>query len=325
MAAPFAPETTSTEWTLSRNAKIWMIVLFLTLLLHLLILSLPRRYFFAFNPFQKMKPIALNTVNPETLEQIRSQWKQRMLINKNQQLSKTTPTPKDARYFSDRNIRVEKEQRAADRLSKNLPEKNTGNPDAAPMQPQAIPMPDQVFPPADLKKLGVPLLQGRQKSPPRPKTSSPSQNQMASNSAPYGGHQWIDEKDLPQGAETMLNAAESVYYSYFLRVAEAIEPPWRSTVTSTSLNRYVPEGEYVTVVDLVFDDGGNYLYTQYLKESGIQEYDTIIEQVMRKLQRLPNPPRELLDSTNRVHFPVKFTVQRNQQAPITVGPPRLIR
>src|SRR3954470_15175801 len=90
------------------NWRPWAIALLLALLWHAVLL-LPR--------IPWMLPSApprvdIHTIDPKKLEAIRRKWdRQQLLLDKSKAPSDAV-APKDARYFSDKNRTVEKEQRA---------------------------------------------------------------------------------------------------------------------------------------------------------------------------------------------------------------------
>src|SRR5581483_6237265 len=89
------------------NWKPWIIALLLALCWHAAVL-LPRI------PWTRALPpprVEVKTIDPRKLEAIRRKWDQQLLLDKNNRPNEAI-APKDARYFSDKNHTVEKEQRA---------------------------------------------------------------------------------------------------------------------------------------------------------------------------------------------------------------------
>src|SRR4051812_6084701 len=88
---------------------IWLIFFLFAFIFHWAILSLPVAPLSVAPAFS---PMPVQTINPNKLETIRRQWKKKSLLlnpSKNENTKEVEPPP-DARYFSNRNVRVEKEQ-----------------------------------------------------------------------------------------------------------------------------------------------------------------------------------------------------------------------
>lgn len=217
--------------------------------------------------------IEVQRVDSHQLEAIRRQWKAKeLLLNKNPLLpkSKDTPPP-DAKYLSDRNIRVKKEQRSRSQ-------------DVLPRQS------------APLSQLGI-------------------------SKAQSGADQAIRDQQLPQGSENLLNSQESVYYSFYARLYEAIAPIWQSRIREVPFRRRILPGDYSTQVIIVLDQFGNLLQIYREQSSGVREFDEAVNQSWQKIERFPNPPRGLLNSKNQVQIGWVFTVQVNPGARLQYLPP----
>ncbi len=250
----------------------------------------------------------IHSVDPAKLEAIREQWKQRsdpkrLLLDRSQR--EAAEPPVDARYFSDRNIRVEKEQRA--RSTQVIPKPGAGpGQDQRTAARQEPPKPRyRVQKLGGLGNLGVPLLL----TTPPPMKDAPQEVARAEPTRAGGGDQETLEDRLPEGSQNLLNAQESVYYSFYARLYEAVGPLWQSRVREVPAIRRVVPGDYVTVVDVVFDRYGNLIGVRRLQTSGIPEFDQAAESVWRRVSRFPNPPRDLLDARGEVHTGWTFTVR----------------
>src|SRR4051794_11778311 len=93
----------------NRQLKTWLIALVLALLLHILWLSIPAEWTL---PSSLPPRVDIQNINPETLKKIRDQWSKEkpVLIHPHGETSETAPD--NAKFSADRNIRVEREQRA---------------------------------------------------------------------------------------------------------------------------------------------------------------------------------------------------------------------
>ena len=224
--------------------------------------------------------VEVTHVDAKKLDAIRRQWKERsLLLSKNQRAASEAPA--DARFESDRNIRVEKEQRA--RITNVIPK---SGPKRAALRAKGR-----------LAHLGIPI------SIDRPENVIP--NRAADDPR---ADQAILDKRLPEGGENLLNAQESVYYSFYARIYQAIGPVWQGKIREVPSHRRVVEGEYSTIVDVVVDANGNLVDIIYIQHSSIPEFDAAVESSWRRIMRFPNQPRGLLNEFGEAHTGWTFTV-----------------
>lgn len=292
----------------------WSIVVLLTLLWHLLVFFAPWQKIFPPSEIQ-LPRVEIQQVDPKKLAQVRKQWREQ---NKKLLLSKSPaapdiPEPKDARYLSDRNRKVEREQRAAQ--TNVIPRPGSGAADQT--QTQAQPKPQKRGLPK-LADLGVPLRLG-ETAPVRTPLPNPEHLRQPSQA---GGDQAIDDQQLPVGSENLLNTQQSIYYSFYSRLYEAIGPVWQSRIREVPYTRRVPQGEYVTQVEVIMDRSGNLVDIRYLKSSGIAEFDAAVETSWRRIGKFPNPPSGLLESDGTVHTGWTFSVEVGSDFNLNYAPPR---
>jgi hypothetical protein len=304
-----AVETVSDDLSLSLKTpwRVWLVVILLTLLFHGLVLIIQPHLAGPMRPPQ----VEVQQVDPNKLEAIRKLWKQRekeLLIDKYKNAPKDQEAPKNARFQSDRNIRVEKEQRArnADVLPKpgakaepKQQKKEAGN--------RAKPVPN-------LAQLGVPFQVSKKKP-------VDQNRQRSARTADPGADQAIEDKDIPVGSENILNAQESVYYSFYSRLYEAIAPIWQSKIREVAYQRTVQPGEYSTSIDLVLDEQGNLIGIRHIKDSGIREFDAAVDESWKRIGKFPNPPRDLIGADGYVHTGWTFTVEVNETTGFQYYPP----
>lgn len=294
----------------------WLILLLLALAIHALVF-LARVPWLA-NPVpQRMQ---VQTISPKQLEQIRRHWERKDhpmgLIKPNANTPRAQEAPDNARYMSDRNIRVAKEQKARD--SEGVPKVGApGLPDHArtrssPVRshpahahPNTLAHPKastHVMP--KLGNLGIPF--HLDQPPPDPATAQREPDPESQQSEPRsggGGQGSILDKDVPEGSENILNAKESIYYSFFSRVYDAMYPVWASLAREGAIIAHPRPGDYITDIDVVLDREGNLIQLNVLSSSGVQELDHAAEETWRKVARFPNPPAGLLDSNGQIHMP----------------------
>jgi TonB family protein len=271
-----------------RHAPYWIGAILLALLLHALFIftRIPESWVFWGLPAHA-PPVKIHQVDPAKLAQIRRQWKEerakQLLLSKEPKPSAAEPDNPDARYLSDRNRRVEREQRA--RQTAVLPK--TARPPQARKRER----------PAQLSALGVPM---PLRNHPPEETPDPGES----------GDQYVRDPRLPEGDQNLLNTQESVYYSFYSRMYEAIAPVWQSMIRQVAQGRAsLAGGEYQTQLDVVFDREGNLLETRVLASSGIPAFDQVAQTAWRRIGRFPNPPRGLLDENDQVHTGWTFTIQ----------------
>jgi TonB family protein len=300
--------------------RTWVIVALLVLLCHVLLSFLHWNWQPALPPM----PVDINPVDPQKLAQIREQWRRdkNILIDKDKNRPSAAEKPKDARYFSDKNIRVEKEQRARD--TNVLPKPGAPGPQTK-AQEQAKPKKakPQVKPAPDLSKLGVPL---RLDQKPKPVTPDPPEKvtEPRARSGNDAGDQAVLDRTLPQGSENLLNAEESVFYSFYSRMYEAIAPIWQSRVREVTPTTRILPGDYTTVVDVVLDREGNLIAVRQIQSSGVAVLDQAVENSWHKTGHFPNPPKELLNKQGEVHTGWTFTVQLSQGSGLQYVPPERV-
>jgi TonB family protein len=256
-------------------------------------------------------------VDPKKLEAIRRQWKDKpLLLNRDKDKPSEKEAPPDARYMSDRNIRVEKEQRAKDTNvvpKPGSPQPHEETPPREATQPKSPAKPPAKAPTKPLPKLGnlgIPFLSPKKSNSVAKRTENPSKRH--DHSPASGGDQAILEKNLPVGSENLLNAQESIYYSFYARLYDAIGPIWQSRVRQVPRQRRIVPGEYRTVVDVILDESGIVQEVRKIQSSGIEEFDNAVEDAWKKVGRFPHPPDGLLDKEGRVHTGWTFSVDVGQ-------------
>jgi protein TonB len=124
-----------------------------------------------------------------------------------------------------------------------------------------------------------------------------------------GGEQYVADKNLPEGSENLLNAEESVYYSFYARLYDAIGPIWASRLREISQTARVQPGDYTTSVDVVLDPEGNLVEVRLLQSSQVREFDEAVHSSWSKIGKFPNPPKGLIKEDGKVHTGWNFTVQ----------------
>ena len=306
--------------------KVWLFFIFLAALLHFIFFCMHLSWFAG----ERMpQPMEVGTMSQADLDSLRKKWEKvdqrqkSLLLDTNPSLPSEKEAPPDARYMSDRNIRVEKEQRARDTQVLPRPGQPTQSQTQSKPQEQAKtqskPSSSHKF--AKLGDLGIPF-----------KLNEPAQQLSARNPAQNlqerpiqpqsGGSQYIDERELPTGGENLLNAQQSVYYSFYQRIYEAIGPVWESRLRENAFRKQINPGEYTTSVDVVLDREGRLVIVNKLHTSGVPEFDEAVDYSWKRIPGFLNPPQGLLDSSGQVHIGWTFRVQIGEGSNFQLLPPK---
>jgi TonB family protein len=222
-----------------------------------------------------------------------------LLIQPHSDSRKDALEPKNAQALSDRNQVVERATRARD----------AGIANPRPSRPS------RTLPSLDSLGIGA-LRPGREIQ-----KNLRDESRYAAQSL-QRDQQRLEMPELPEGAENLLNTRESVYYSFYSRIYEAIAPVWQGRIRESNPWSRVNPGRYTTRVEVTLDREGNLEHLEILAPSLIQEFDRIAIQSWSRLTRFPNPPEGLRDSQGRVRTTWNFTVEVDESSRINYLPPR---
>ncbi|MBI4926107.1 MAG: hypothetical protein HY843_09300 [Bdellovibrio sp.] len=261
----------------------WIIVFILSLFLNFFIL-----FFVQKNTFHQPKtvPFEMETISPSQVEALKKLWQEEktLLLHKDNQHQTLVP-PKNAHFFSDQNISVDREQKAA--LTSVLPRKSANT-----------------F-----------FRTNKHLSPVGLNTQS-----MDDQSIKTPGEQTILDKDLPAGSENLLNTQESIYYSFYARIYETIAPIWLKEINSITSTVVRTTNDYITIVDVVLDKDGNVIGVTHLQDCIIEEFNQAADSPWHLAKRFPNPPTALLNEKEEMHLEFRFTVSVSKQLSIQLMP-----
>lgn len=300
--------------------KHWAIPLLLALLFHILLISMHWDWL---SPMTSPAPrVEVQNITPDQLAQIKKKWREKsLLLDKDKNRPKDQKVPDDARYFSDRNNRVEKEQRARQRQVIPKP----GGPAEQPTKTHPKPQPKnntdsaKNFP--KLENLGIPFHFDQVKNKSTFEHDPTHAFEHLQQPMQQGGDQAILDKNLPEGSENVLNSQESIYYSFYARLYQAIAPIWQSHIRNIPYTQHILTGEYSTIVDITLDKEGNLKGIHHLYNSGITAFDDAVDSSWKKIQRFPNPPPALLNTEGEIHIGWTFTVQVDEHFGMQYAPP----
>ncbi len=310
------------------NLKLWTAVIFLTILIHLL-------FFFSSPWFAKLsdffrttqvRPMPIETIDMNKLQAMRKGQKhllenepKSLLIQPDDPKAKNdTKVPENYRYESNRNQTVEKEMRS--RNSQLLPTQNSAA--SLPQKPvESSKAPAKTSP--KLSDLG---LSYKVKPKPQKLAEQPARPQERVTPAPgsraQSANQTLLDDQLAEGDQNLLNTKESVYYSFYSRVYEAIAPLWESLARDVPRRQRLHMGDYDTVAEVVIDLDGNLVSTQVLQGSGVYEFDQAATQPWKRLNRFPNPPKKMAEAKDGlVHMVWRFRFRVMEGSPVQFMPP----
>ncbi|MBC7385029.1 MAG: hypothetical protein H7301_02565 [Cryobacterium sp.] len=300
----------------------WLLLALVAALLHVVAFWLVPRFF----PPVKSAPVEVTQIDAKKLAAIKNRWKERgFLLAKDANRPKDkTPEPKNARYESDRNRSVERETRAKNTNVVPVPQ---GDPNASDKETKAAQKKSaqsaarkQTARPA--QKIPLSNLSNFQSLPVAAKNEEEHEAQArARRGAANAMDQETGDRNLPVGAENMLNTAESVYYTFYSRIYEQIGPIWQSGVRSVLLRKRPRPGDYLTSADIIFDADGNFIEARITTGSGDSDIDRVVPTSWAKIPRFPNPPRGLVQSDGKIHMGWTFNVRMSQDAGWQAAPP----
>jgi len=216
--------------------------------------------------------------------------RKRLLLSDRTPPERQDAPPSDARYFSDRNHRVERETRA----------RSGGI--------------------ADLSRLQSPRLRSSLKAD----GTGPAREAPAREKGATGLAQLLDDEQAAVGAENLLNTVQNTHYSFYSRMYASLAPVWQSLVRRSRLARPLSPGDYTVVADLVLDADGNLIGIEFRERSPIESFNEAVIASARKVGKFPNPPRELVDDGTRVRTMWSFTVNVDDHSLLRLAPPRRI-
>lgn len=322
-ATPFSNSETPKKW-------VWAIALGVAVLWHFALLMPPwHEIFLTDSLFKTPPPVELNTVSPRQLEAVKRRWKKKQLLlntDKTPAPDKDKKNP-DARYQSDRTRFVEKEQRARQTQVIPTPGGAYDSP-AQPLKKKSVAEPSSSKRVTSLKKLGVPFPTVAQNSPQKDyfdRKYTDQENQPFSQPMKRGGDQALADKSLPEGDRNILNTEQSVYYTFYSRLYQAIGPLWQSRIREVPYYRKIPKGEYATRANAIMDSQGRIIQVEITRPSGVPEFDQAVIDSWKKIGRFPNPPTGLRDERGWVVTSWSFLVTVDENFNRYYSPPTRIK
>ena len=122
-------------------------------------------------------------------------------------------------------------------------------------------------------------------------------------------------KNVDQGLETLLNAREFKYYSYYNRIRRQLSQHWEPKVR-VKLSQMFKQGRHIaaatdriTKLIVVLDKGGNLVKVQVLKESGVSDLDDAATEAFQSAAPFPNPPVGIIEKDGTVKIRWDFVLE----------------
>ena len=272
-----------TRAPLLNSRTIWIFAILLTLLVHLLGFYLPITWLTqVVSP-----PVSVKTISPADLAKMKREWqKLAPMVDPRPDQPAADSAPENARYASDRNLKVQKESRAKN--GETLPRFNGPAPTASPLRPRPR---AKERPLPKLASLGIPYTRPQERSPTQ--TNQTAEERRRANTSARSNEtpaeQYLRDSPVPEGSETLLNAIESVNYSFIRRIREQIGPNYQSRARTAIMSGAIRLGQglHEAAVEVELDPDGKLMDVRLVKSSGDLALDEIVMRVWRLFDRYP--------------------------------------
>lgn len=124
---------------------------------------------------------------------------------------------------------------------------------------------------------------------------------------------YIDELDA--GLETLLTTKEFVYYTFFKRMRNQLNPHWTPLVKTSVAEVYrkgrrlASSTSIVTRTVVILDDQGELIKVQVIGNSGFNELDQAALQALKSAGPFRNPPKGMKDPDGLVRIRWDFVIE----------------
>lgn len=125
-------------------------------------------------------------------------------------------------------------------------------------------------------------------------------------------------EDMKIGNFTALNTDRFIYYTFYARVEEAIRHRWVRYVKAAIYAGQVPQSAdfFRTKLEIVLDAKGQFINGFIHESSGVTNLDQAPLYAFREAERIPNPPREMVQSDGTIRLHYFFQVDKNPPRPV---------
>lgn len=142
---------------------------------------------------------------------------------------------------------------------------------------------------------------------------------MLENQQSGGGGQQSQTDDhikgVAEGYQTMLNAKEFRYYTYYNRIRRQLSQFWepkvkeKMTYLIRSGRNIASSQERTTKLLIVLNSSGTLIKVQVLGDSGIQDLDDAAIEAFRAAAPFPNPPKGIVENDGTVKIRWDFILE----------------
>ncbi|MFN8847196.1 MAG: energy transducer TonB [Bdellovibrionales bacterium] len=240
--------------------------------------------------------------SPDTTQKKKSEILERQIVE--QEVRPSNEEAPDTRFLSAQNQKVDKQT-----VSKNRGEFRNSKREAPPsdslennnkkisLKSLAPKLGQMAYDPDALKK----------------KSATDEENEKSNNSGGSATSDYL--KDVDQGLETLLNAREFKYYTYYNRIRKQLSQHWEPRVR-TKLSQLFKQGRYlasstdrITKLIVILDQKGNLVNVQMIKDSGVSDLDEAAIEAFQSAAPFPNPPQGIVDPDGTVKIRWDFVLE----------------
>lgn len=249
------------------------------------------------------EPQTKQSVRPVPKQKPQSERLERQIVE--QEEKKSDQEAPDTRFLSAQNQKVEK-QTVSRAKGEFRNEKKESKKEANAKDPKNWNLAPKI---ASLEKVEDEGLKKAEKPGDPEKTAEQRGNEVQ-------GSQTQDYiKDVDQGLETLLNAREFKYYTYYNRIRKQLSQHWEPKVRY-KLSEMFKKGRYlasstdrITKLIVVLDQGGNLVKVQVIKESGVTDLDDAATEAFQSAAPFPNPPAGIVEHDGTVKIRWDFVLE----------------
>lgn len=225
-------------------------------------------------------------------------------------------TPEDTKYLAQHNQRVVKETKAA----------NSGKFTNAAKPGQQAP-PKEASTPQRAAEKAKPQAQKSAGTLPMLKDLAPQFNREPKpyeehNNAQAGQESQTSDhlKDVQQDLQTLLNAREFKYATYYHRIRDQIRQYWEPSIRE-KVKKIFSQGrtlastqDRITRVMVILDKQGNLMKVKILGQSGVQDFDDAATEAFRAAEPFPNPPDGMIEEDGTIKIMWDFVLEAKNQS-----------
>ncbi len=122
-------------------------------------------------------------------------------------------------------------------------------------------------------------------------------------------------KDVDPGSQTLLNAREFKYYTYYARIRRQLSQHWEPKVREKLVRLFrqgrtiASDRDHTTKLLIILSETGGLVNVQILGESGVHDLDDAAMDAFRSAAPFPNPPKGIIDADKTVKIRWDFVLE----------------